>query len=480
MPPPREPDPPSRSQAALGFDLVEWFHDPAFPAHLSRRHWRRLPVRSPEVVEVVLARLATAGARATFAVPDAIAARHPELVRAIAAAGHELAAAGDEPTELAGLPADPLAAALAGWDRARERLERLGGAAVVGARSPWPAPAGWREAMLARGFAWTSAAGPDDGAAWFAAWHFDPASPRLVGLPRRVLRAHEAPFAAAPARLAAAIASGARTPVAVALGLVPGAAPARPPAPQRPAPVVVSPPPDAPRLAVVVPLKDEAEGLPSLFTELDGLQGRLGGGVRVSFVFVDDGSTDATGELLQRHCAGRPDRTLVRHPHNRGVAAAIHSGIAATDAPFVASIDGDLSYDPAELGAMLALLDGADVVTASPYHPRGGVKNVPPWRLSLSRTLSWLYRRLLRSDVRTWTACFRVYRRAAVADLPLVHEGFLGTAELLVRVLRRSGIVREHPCVLEARLFGLSKMRILRTIRGHLRLLWAVARGRIS
>jgi dolichol-phosphate mannosyltransferase len=146
----------------------------------------------------------------------------------------------------------------------------------------------------------------------------------------------------------------------------------------------------------------------------------------------------------------------------------------------VASIDADLSYDPRELVHMLPLLATADVVTASPYHPAGGVKNVPRWRLSLSRTLSWLYRRLLRQDVHTWTACFRLYRRAAVVDLPQQYPGFLGTAELLVRVLRRGGRVVEHPCVLGVRRFGVSKLRVLRTIRDHLGLLWQVARGRIS
>jgi dolichol-phosphate mannosyltransferase len=107
------------------------------------------------------------------------------------------------------------------------------------------------------------------------------------------------------------------------------------------------------------------------------------------------------------------------------------------------------------------------------------VRNVPSWRLLLSRTLSAWYRFLVPAPLHTWTACFRVYRRAAVAELPLVHPGFLGTAELLVRVLRRGGTVLEHPCVLEARLFGFSKMKVLRTIRQHLGLLWQVARGRI-
>jgi dolichol-phosphate mannosyltransferase len=87
---------------------------------------------------------------------------------------------------------------------------------------------------------------------------------------------------------------------------------------------------------------------------------------------------------------------------------------------------------------------------------------------------------LLGQDLRTWTSCFRLYRREAVVDLELSHKGFLGTAELLVRVLRRGGRVREHPCVLGVRKFGVSKMKILRTIAGHVGLLWQIWRRRIT
>lgn len=234
------------------------------------------------------------------------------------------------------------------------------------------------------------------------------------------------------------------------------------------------------QLTIVVPLKDEAESMPALLAALDRLAADLREDMQCAFVLVDDGSIDATWELLQQHCAARADVQLCRHEQNRGIAAAIATGLRAARTELVASIDGDLSYDPRELPAMVAMMAEADLVTASPYHPRGGVAGVPAWRLLLSRTLSRAYRVLLRSDVHTWTSCFRVYRRAFVVDLPLVHERFLGTAELLVRVLRRGGRVREHPCVLATRQFGQSKMRIGRTILGHVRLLWQVARGRIG
>jgi dolichol-phosphate mannosyltransferase len=241
-----------------------------------------------------------------------------------------------------------------------------------------------------------------------------------------------------------------------------------------------SPSPRARPLAIVVPLKDEQEGVPALVAELDAVARELRGVASCELVFVDDGSVDGTALLLGKLLAGRADARIVRHPENLGVAAAIRTGLLAAKADVVASIDADLSYDPREIASMLPLLEGADLVTASPYHPQGSVRGVPPWRLLLSHTLSRCYRALLRHPVHTWTSCFRLYRRSAFVDLPLENPGFLGIAEWLVRLLRRGGRVVEHPCRLGSRVSGQSKLRVLRTVRGHVGLLWRVLFGRIT
>jgi dolichol-phosphate mannosyltransferase len=107
------------------------------------------------------------------------------------------------------------------------------------------------------------------------------------------------------------------------------------------------------------------------------------------------------------------------------------------------------------------------------------VYNVPSWRLSLSRTLSAIYSQLLSSKIHTYTSCFRVYRKAAVDTLPVQQGGFLGVAELLIRLRLAGGRVVEYPTTLASRLFGESKMKVLRTIFKHLGLISDLVRLRL-
>jgi hypothetical protein len=484
---------------ALVVDCTEWFLDPAWRAHVTPRHWRRLPSRAATAVALVDERLRARGCRATFVVMPELATKAPERLRALVAHDHELALAFVVATPLERLPLDERARVLAAVASDLARVEAVTGHAVVGVAFVLPAAeaapvderdAWWRAPLAALGVCHELRVGADGAYAAialdderlaatgraFAAWRLDAGAPELAGLPVALRRAHAAQIDAADAAFEQFVAAG-RGSVAAAMGFLPAPPPVR--RTQLPAAAEVEPAAAALPLTIVVPLKDEADGIEALARELAHVRQRLADVASSSFVFVDDGSTDRTHALLVEHFGGAAWARIVRHDHNRGVAAAIRTGIAAADTDLVASIDGDLSYDPLELRTMLRLAADADVVTASPYHPAGSVRNVPRWRLFLSLGLSRIYRVLLRRPIHTWTSCFRVYRRAFVQPLPLENEGFLGTAELLVRVLRRGGRVAEHPCVLEARLFGFSKMRVVRVVREHLGLLWRVVRGRV-
>jgi glycosyltransferase involved in cell wall biosynthesis len=229
-------------------------------------------------------------------------------------------------------------------------------------------------------------------------------------------------------------------------------------------------------VTIVVPCYNEAATLPYLANTLRSVRLALSDRHDVRVILVDDASRDGTWDVMTSLFALERDVQCYRHPENRGVAAAIMTGIRQAATPIVCSIDCDCTYDPHELGAMIPRLTAdVDVVTASPYHPAGTVRNVPTWRLALSRTASRLYRLVFRHQLYTYTSCFRVYRRSAVANIQVRRGGFIGVAEMLGHMELAGARIVEHPATLEARLLGYSKMKVVRTAVGHLLLMARLA-----
>ena len=235
------------------------------------------------------------------------------------------------------------------------------------------------------------------------------------------------------------------------------------------------------KVTVVIPCYNEQEALPYLANSLRSVESKLAdGGYAASFIFVDDKSKDNTLPALNELFGEWDNVRIIAHKQNWGVAAGILTGIRSAKTEIVCSMDCDCTYDPHELLRMLPRLnEEADLVTASPYHKDGGVRNVPGWRLFLSKGASFLYRRVLRSKLDTYTSCFRVYRRSAFADMELDETGFLGVAEMLGRLDLSGGRIVEFPAVLEVRLFGISKMKTAKTIVGHLKLLTRLGKMRL-
>lgn len=220
------------------------------------------------------------------------------------------------------------------------------------------------------------------------------------------------------------------------------------------------------KLTVILPFYDEAALLPAVPGLLARVrQALLGHDVRL--LAIDDGSTDGTGAGLD----AIPGLDVVHHPRNRGVGAAMATGIGNASGDAALVFDPDEAYAPDVLPRLVAALDGADVATASPYHPDGGVEGVGAFRLLLSRAASLLYRLRTRAPLRTFTCAVRAYRLPAAKGLLPAPEDFTAAAYLLAKALAAGLRVVEVPARLRVRRAGRSKMRILRTARAHLRLL---------
>jgi len=232
-------------------------------------------------------------------------------------------------------------------------------------------------------------------------------------------------------------------------------------------------------ISVVVPCFNEEPTIPMLRDVLARMVAALAESHEVEILFIDDGSTDGTRAALVELAPQLRGRVLI-HERNQGIAAAFRTGFRAAQGDIVCTIDADCTCDPLELIPMVAELESsdADIIAASPYHPRGGVEGVPAWRLLLSRGASWLYGYILPVKLYTYTVCFRAFKRAAVQRVEFADPGFLGVTEMLASALQQGLTVVEHPIILRRRVTGVSKMRTLSVIGDHVSFMLRLLRGR--
>jgi dolichol-phosphate mannosyltransferase len=227
-------------------------------------------------------------------------------------------------------------------------------------------------------------------------------------------------------------------------------------------------------VSIVVPCYNENAGLPWLVERLDGLIHQQGAGWEV--VFVDDGSSDATFARLLAAVRGAPWARVLRHPTNLGLGAALRTGFAHVQSPVVCTIDSDCTYPPERLPALVELVrDGAEIATASAWHPNSERAEAGRIRVALSKTVSGLYKLLIGQDVHTFTCLFRAYRRETLMGIPFRSDGFASVAEIMLRGMLAGCRVRELPMQLERRRYGESKLKVGDAIVAHASLLTLTA-----
>lgn len=224
-------------------------------------------------------------------------------------------------------------------------------------------------------------------------------------------------------------------------------------------------------ITVLLPAYNEEKDLPGLLERLDQALNSIGG---YQVLVVDDGSQDTTAEIVRAAQKFMPV-TLIQHPQNMGLGAAIRTGLkaAAMLNGTIVTLDADNSQDPLLIPDMVEKIEaGADVVIASRFRPGAQEVGVPPHRIMLSHLSSGVIRRLVRyPEARDYTCGFRAYRLETIRQLIdtygdnfLRENGFSCMLEVLLNIKRIGGKVAEVPLVLRYDLKeGASKMRIIRT-----------------
>src|SRR2546421_11367400 len=115
-----------------------------------------------------------------------------------------------------------------------------------------------------------------------------------------------------------------------------------------------------PEISVVVPLRNEGPNVAPLANRILAALGEDSRGMEL--ILVDDGSTDDTWVRMSEIEQSEPRLRSLRHARSCGQSAALWAGFRAARGNIVATLDGDLQNDPADLPRMLSELSSADLV----------------------------------------------------------------------------------------------------------------------
>jgi dolichol-phosphate mannosyltransferase len=155
---------------------------------------------------------------------------------------------------------------------------------------------------------------------------------------------------------------------------------------------------------------------------------------------------------------------------NQGVGAALRTGFDHADGDVIITTDFDGTYPFNAIPQLVArmIVDQADIVVASPYHPNGSTSHSTGHHIILDAGVSLLYRLFVNRHIHSWTSLFCAYQRYVVERVPFNSDNALASTELLVRALHAGYKVSEIPVNLQERASGRSRMSALKLTIAHL------------
>lgn len=219
-------------------------------------------------------------------------------------------------------------------------------------------------------------------------------------------------------------------------------------------------------LSFVIPAKDEQDSVKLLYREILATAEKLGKTFEI--IFIDDGSTDKTFEILrQLHQEDRRVK-IIKHRGNFGKSVALQNGFDNAKGSIIFTLDADLQDDPKEIPHFLRKLDeGYDLVSGwkqKRLDPQVG-KIIP------SRIVNFLARHLTGTEIHDTNCGFKAYKKEVVKNLNLYGELY---RFIPIFAAKQNFKVGEILVVHRKREFGRTKYGWGRGIKGILDLLTVI------
>ncbi|MBW2170520.1 MAG: glycosyltransferase family 2 protein [Deltaproteobacteria bacterium] len=224
-------------------------------------------------------------------------------------------------------------------------------------------------------------------------------------------------------------------------------------------------------LSVVMPALNEENNVISAIERTLSAFDHLG--INGEIVVVNDGSTDNTGNLVEKRAEQEARVRMIVHETPQGIGGSFWDGVNVAGGDVVTMFPGDDENEPIEALRYFHLFENVDIVV--PFISNKGVRSKGRERLSS------LFTAIVNITFRTrlnYTNGTVLYRRAILGDLELRSKGFFYQTELLIKAIKRGYLFAEVPNLLRKRSSGVSKAVSFKSfyavVKGYLQLVMDV------
>ena len=218
-------------------------------------------------------------------------------------------------------------------------------------------------------------------------------------------------------------------------------------------------------ISIVIPLYNEAESLPELYYWIEKVMQENAFSYEV--IFVDDGSTDTSWEVIRSLAADKSFVHGIRFRRNYGKSAALYEAFAAAEGEIVVTMDADLQDSPEEIPEMVRMIreEGYDLVSGWKKKRKDNAitKNLP------SKLYNWAARRATGIKLHDMNCGLKAYRQEVVKSIEVYGE----MHRYIPYLAKNAGFgkIGEKPVHHQKRKYGKSKFGLERFVNGLLDLM---------
>ena len=225
-------------------------------------------------------------------------------------------------------------------------------------------------------------------------------------------------------------------------------------------------------ISVVVPLYNEAESLPELFAWIKRVMDEHGFSYEV--LFVNDGSTDGSWDVIERLHAENPEVKGIKFRRNYGKSPALYCGFARAEGDVVITMDADLQDSPDEIPELYRMIveDGFDLVSGYKQKRYDPLSKTIPTKLfnATARKVSGIH------NLHDFNCGLKSYRRDVVKSIEVYGE----MHRYIPYLAKNAGFnkIGEKVVHHQARKYGKTKFGLNRFVNGYLDLitLWFLSK----